>query len=242
MQSKGSLDPLRLPIRVLLADARLVVRAGLKHLLAPCTDMAIVGEAATRVEVLERVGATEPDVVLVDRFLDGQPFLRLIRDVTRRRPASRLLILNVESEDPDVLRILETAAAGFLSEDDSPRQITEAIRSVARGASYVSPSLARMLISGVRRGGAGAGLALLSEREYEVMCLFTSGVPFKQIAADLGVSPKTVSTYRSRILGKLNLNNNVDMIRYAIEHHLVQASSKALSRRRKSPTNHSAGL
>jgi DNA-binding NarL/FixJ family response regulator len=239
MPSTTSLLPPPSPIRVLVADARQVVRAGLKHIVAVCPDMTIVGEAATRDEVLKRVGTTEPDVLLVDRFFEGPSLLKLIRDVNRRRSTCRLLVLNLESEDRDVLRILGTDAAGYLSKDDSPRQITEAIRHVARGTSYVSPSLARMLISSLRGGGTGPGHARLSEREYQVMCLFTYGIPFKQIAVELGVSQKTVSTYRSRILAKLKLNSNVDMIRYAIEHRLVHSSMTVSPRRRKVPTTHS---
>jgi len=115
-----------------------------------------------------------------------------------------------------------------------------AIRQVARGGSYVSPSLASALITGLGGGGRRRH-DVLSDREYQVLCLFGSGISFKHIAAELGVSPKTVSTYRSRILEKLKLKSNAAIIRYAIEHRLVPASITAPPQRRKSTTGHSAG-
>src|SRR2546430_2138494 len=111
---------------------------------------------------------------------------------------------------------------------------------VARGASYVSPSLASTLISGLGGAGGRPRHEVLSTREYQVLCLFGSGISFKQIAAELGVSPKTVSTYRSRICDKLKLSSNAAIIRYAIEHHLVPSAPSTLPRRRKSPTDKSA--
>jgi DNA-binding NarL/FixJ family response regulator len=207
---------------LLVADDRLVVREGLKRLVAQCSDMRVVGEAATRDEVLERAQATEADVLLLDLFLGTPTILGLIRDVNRRHPRCRVLVLNVQGQDPDALRILGTGAAGYLSKDHSRRQLLEAIRQIARGASYVSPSLASTLISNlISGGGKSPGHEALSHREYQVLCMFGSGIAFKQIAAELGVSPKTVSTYRSRILDKLKLRGNAAIIRYAIEHHLV---------------------
>jgi DNA-binding NarL/FixJ family response regulator len=227
------------PIKLLIADDRLVVREGLKRLVAQAHGVKVVGEATTRNEVLEQARATDPDVLLLDLFLDSATTLGLIRELKHRHPRCRTLVLNVQGEDPAALRILGTGAAGYLTKDHSRRQLVYAIQQVARGASYVSPSLANSLISGLK--GSGPRHQALSNREYEVLCMFGSGVPFKQIAAELGVSPKTVSTYRSRILGKLKVKTNVDMIRYAIEHHLVPVSPAA-PRRRKSPTYRPPGV
>ncbi len=224
MPLTAPLHPAPSKIRLLIADDRLVVREGLKRIVAQCPDVKVVGEGATRDEVLEQIDATGPDVLLLDLFLGGPTILGLIRDVNRRHPRCRVLVLNVQGQDADALRILGTGAAGYLSKDHSSGQLVEAIRQVARGASYVSPSLASTLISGLGGGGRRPRHAALSNREYQVLCMFGSGIAFKQIAAELRVSPKTVSTYRSRILGKLKLKSNAAIIRYAIEHHLVATS------------------
>jgi two-component system, NarL family, invasion response regulator UvrY len=223
-------------IKLLVADDRLVVREGLKRLVAECSDMTVVGEAATRDEVLERTRATEPDVLLLDLFLGTPTILGLIRAIKRDQPRCHVLVLNVQGEDADALRILGTGAAGYLSKDHSRRQLIDAIRQVARGGSYVSPSLANTLIAGLG-GSRRTGHDALSHREYQVLCMFGSGIAFKQIAAELGVSPKTVSTYRSRILDKLKLRSNAALIRYAIEHQLVPSSITPPARRQKSTTD-----
>jgi len=236
----GPRHPEPVVIRLLVADDRLVVREGLKRLVAASAEMTVVGEAATRDEVLAQVRATEPDVLLLDLFLGTPTILGLIRDVKRRHPGCRVLVLNVQGQDPDARRMMETGAAGYLSKDHSRRQLIDAIQQVARGASYVSPSLASTLISGLGGADGRPRHEVLSTREYQVLCLFGSGISFKQIAAELGVSPKTVSTYRSRICDKLKLSSNAAIIRYAIEHHLVPSAPSTLPRRRKSPTDKSA--
>jgi len=226
--------------KLLIADDRLVVREGLKRIVAECPDIKVVGEAATQDEVLEQVAAAQPDVVLLDLFLGGPKVVGLIRELQRRHLPCRVLVLSLQGQDPDALRILGAGAAGYIGKDHSRRQLVDAIRQVARGGSYVSPSLANALITGLSGGGRRRH-DVLSDREYQVLCRFGSGISFKQIAAELGVSPKTVSTYRSRILEKLKLKSNAAIIRYAIEHHLVPASITAPPQRRKSTTGHSAG-
>jgi DNA-binding NarL/FixJ family response regulator len=242
MSSKAPLDPTPSRIRLLIADDRWVVREGLKRMIAQCADMKVVGEAATPDEVLERLQPTEVDVILLDAWLGGPKTRGLIREVRRRHARCRVLVLNVHGRDPNALRLLGTGAAGYLGKDHSREQLIDAIRQVVRGASYVSPSLASRLISDWRGGGRRPQHAMLSDREYQVLCRFSSGISFKQIAAELGVSPKTVSTYRRRILDKLKLKTNAEIIRYAIERRLVRRSAVAPPRRQKSPTDRSAGL
>ena len=242
MSSNVPLHPTPSRIRLLIADDRWVVREGLKRMIAQCAGMKVVGEAATSDEVLERLPSTEVDVILLDAWLGGPKTRGLIREVRRRHAGCRVLVLNVQGRDPDALRLLGTGAAGYLGKDHSREQLIDAIRQVVRGASYVSPSLASRLISDLRGGGKRPRHATLSDREYQVLCRFGSGIPFKQIAAELGVSPKTVSTYRSRILDKLKLKTNAEIIRYAIERRLVRRLAAAPPRRQKNPTDQSAGL
>jgi two-component system invasion response regulator UvrY len=240
MTSTVPLHPAPTTTNLLIADDRLLVREGLKRIVADCPDMKVVGEAATQDEVLEQARATKPDVVLLDLFLGGPKVVGLIRELHRRHLACRVLVLSLQGQDPDALRILGAGAAGYLGKDHSRRQLVDAIRQVARGGSYVSPSLANALITGLSDGGR-RGHDVLSDREYQVLCQFGSGISFKHIAAELGVSPKTVSTYRSRILEKLKLKSNAAMIRYAIEHRLVPASLTPPPQRRKRTTGRSAG-
>jgi DNA-binding NarL/FixJ family response regulator len=242
MSSNAPLHPTASRIKLLIADDRWVVREGLKRMIARCPDMKVVGEAATSDELLERLPPTEVDVILLDAWLGGPKTRGIIREVRRRHAGCRLLVLNVQGRDPDALRPLGTGAAGYLGKDHSREQLIDAIRQVVRGASYVSPSLASRLISDLSGGGKRPRHATLSDREYQVLCRFGSGIPFKQIAAELGVSPKTVSTYRSRILDKLKLKTNAEIIRYAIERRLVPRSTAAPPRRQKSPTDRSAGF
>jgi DNA-binding NarL/FixJ family response regulator len=229
-------------IKLLVADERLVVREGLKRIVAGCSDMTVVGAAASLHEVLEQAHATAPDVLLLDLFLGGPTLRGLIRELKRRHPRCRVLVLDVHGEDPDAIRILGTGAAGYVGGDFSRRQLLDAIRQVARGASYMSPSLASTFLDSTRHGAHQPGHDVLSQREYQVLCLFGSGIPFKQIAVELGVSPKTVSTYRSRILDKLKLTSNAAIIRYAIEHRVIPSSTLPPSRRRKSTTGRSARI
>lgn len=200
--------------------------------------MAVVGSAASPDEVLEQAQSRRPDVLLLDLFLGGPKLRALIRELKRRHSSCRVLVLDVQGEDPDALRILGTGAAGYVGGDYSRRQLLDAIRQVAGGASYVSPSLAGTFLARSQDRAHRSRHDVLSEREYQVLCLFGSGIPFKQIASQLGVSPKTVSTYRSRILDKLKLTSNAAIIRYAIEHRVVPSSSMTL-RRRKSITGQS---
>src|SRR2546430_1600449 len=242
MSSNVPLHPTPSRIRLLIADDRWVVREGVKRMRAPRARMRVVGDAARSDEVLERLPSTEVDVILLDAWLGGPKTRGLIREVRRRHSGCRVLVWNVQGRDPDARRLLETGAAGYLGKDHSRAKFIDAIRRFVRGASYVSTSLASRLISDLRGGGKRPRHATLSDREYQVLCRFGSGIRFKQIAAELGVSPKTVSTYRSRILDKLKLKTNAEIIRYAIERRLVPRSTAAPPRRQKSPTDRSAGF
>src|ERR1044071_7121710 len=165
-------------IKLLLADERLVVREGLKRILTQ-PGLRVVGEAATRSEVLEQARRSDPDVLLLDPLLGGSNILSLIRELKRRHLRCGVLVLNVEGEEPDALRILGRGPAGYVSKDYSRRELLEAIRQVARGASYVSPSLAAVLIARLS-GGKRPRHEALSDREYQVLRLFGSGVSVKR--------------------------------------------------------------
>src|SRR2546422_8233330 len=224
----GRLQGIRLPrgtsgngvIRLLVADDSPVVREGLKRIVAECPDMTVVGEAATSEAVLEALRTTEVDVLLMDVCVPGAAIFEMTRQLSSR-PSLRVLIANVHGEDQHAVRTLRSGAAGYLARGHPPSELVEAIRKVARGQRHVSHSLAEELLWGAATDGDRPAPEELSDREYQVLCLLGSGKPLNRIAADLGLSPKTISTYRARILEKLKLNSSGAIIRYAIEHRLV---------------------
>jgi len=207
-------------IKLLLVDDRPVVLEGWKRILAECPDIRVVGEATSREELIAKMRAAEADVLLLDMSVAGPGTFELLRQLKQERPETRVLVLSVDGQDPGAPQMLGTGAAGYLPREHSPGELIAAIRKVARGAEYVSLTLARKFVLQQRAVRERPRYETLSHREYQVLCMFSSGRAFSEIAAELGLSRKTVSTYRSRILFKLRLATNADIIRYAVEHRL----------------------
>jgi DNA-binding NarL/FixJ family response regulator len=208
-------------IKVFVADDRPVVLDGLKRILAECRDMQIVGDAARREQLLGAFRAGDADVLVLDMAVTGSHTFALVQQLRKERPNVRVLVLSVSGEDRHALRLLRIGAAGYLTKDHSPDQLVAAVRKVARGGRYVDHTLVEELVLGRRGPRHRSRHDGLSDREYQVLCMFGSGQAFNKIAAELGLSPKTVSTYRSRILQKLQLTSNAALIRYAVENRLV---------------------
>ncbi len=207
-------------IRILLADDHPVVRAGLRQILADAPDIAIAGEAVDGPDVVRAIPALKPDVVLLDVTMPGTPFLTLLKNLRRNHPRTAILVLSVHPEERYALRALRAGAAGYLSKERSPALLLEAVRQVASGHRYVSDSLARHFVADLATGTMEPHEAL-SPREYTVLCLLGAGKTVKAIAAELALSPKTVSTFRARILRKMLLRTNADLVRYTVEHELA---------------------
>ncbi len=207
-------------IRIFIADDHPIVREGLKRLVTELNDLTVVGEAASGEEVLAAVRKTEVDVVLLDVSMPGPGVLELIRQLKELRAEPRILVLSMHPEELYAVRVLRAGAAGYLMKNHTPGELAAAIRLVHRGNRYVSPSLAERLLLDLEPGAAPPPHEKLSDREYQVLCLLGQGKAGKEIAAQLSLSPKTVSTYRSRILQKLELETTADLIRYFVEHEL----------------------
>jgi two-component system, NarL family, invasion response regulator UvrY len=208
-------------IRLFLADDHPVVRAGLKQIVTDTPGLEVVGEAADGGTLLAALGHVAADVALVDVSMPGPGFLELLEQLASAHPTVRVLVLSVHPEDQYAVRALRAGAAGYLTKDHSPEELVAAIRKVHRGGRYVSAALAERLAVGLQLGAQWPH-ETLSDREYEVLCLLGSGRTVKEISAALLLSPKTVSTYRARILEKMRLGTNADLVRYAALHGLIR--------------------
>lgn len=210
-------------IRLLIADDHPVVREGLRRIVADHSGLEVVGEAVDGDQVLTSLPRIPADVILLDVSMPGPGFLHVLERLRAEHPSVAVLVLSVHPEDQYAVRALRAGAAGYLTKDHSPEQLIEAIRKVHRGGKYISPSLAERLAANLTPTGAQAlRHEGLSHREYEVLCLLGSGQTVKEISAELRLSPKTVSTYRSRVLEKMQATSNADLVRYAAQHGLIR--------------------
>lgn len=208
-------------IRIFIADDHPIVRQGLRRIVEADAGLAISGEASDAAALFAALARAPTDLVLLDVSMPGAPFLETLRELRARHPAIRVLVLSVHPEDQWAVRALRAGASGYLTKDHSPDQLLGAVRRVYRGGKYVSPTLAERLATQVDGGGQGAPHELLSDREFEVMRRLGSGLTVSQIAAELSLSPKTVSTYRARILEKMSVASNADLVRYAARYGLI---------------------
>lgn len=209
-------------IKVLIADDHAVVRQGLKQILAETSDMLVVGEASTGAEALEKVRNEESDVLVLDMAMPGPSGLDILKEVRATRPKLPVLILSMHPEEQFAVRLLKAGASGYLNKESAPDELVKAIRKVVAGGKYVGPILAERLALDISADSDKPLHETLSDREFQVMCLIASGKTVTEIAEALSLSVKTVSTYRARILEKMNLTTNAEVIRYAIQNQLVE--------------------
>jgi two-component system, NarL family, invasion response regulator UvrY len=209
-------------IRVLIADDHAVVRRGLRQILEGAPGVTVAGEASTAPEVLALVEERRWDVVVLDLSLPGASGLDLLAEIKRRRPELPVLILTVHSEAQYAVRALRAGASGYLTKESAPEQLVEAVAKIDRGGKYVSAALAERLAFSLEKGADKAPHELLSDREYEVLRLLASGKTVSEVAGGLGLSVKTISTYRARILEKMDMRTNAELTHYAIRNRLVE--------------------
>jgi len=208
-------------IRVLIVDDHAIVRRGLRELLSDQFPAAKFGEAADADQALEQLQKREWDVVLLDITLPGKSGLDLLKELKSARPKLPVLVLSAHPEDQFAIRALKAGAEGYLTKETAPEELVNATRKVLAGGRYVSPALAEKLAFGVSKDLTGTPHEKLSDREYQVMCHIAAGKTLAEIAAELSLSPKTVSTYRTRILEKLGVKNSAAIVRYAMRNGLV---------------------
>jgi two-component system invasion response regulator UvrY len=209
-------------IKILIADDHPIVRRGLKQILAEEPDLAIAGEAQSSQEVLDLVRKRDWNVVVLDITMPGRGGLEILREIKKERPKLPVLILSMHPEDQYGVRALKAGAAGYMTKESAPEKLVQAIRKIIKGGKYVSPTLAEKLVLDLEKDTPEAPHETLSDREHQVMCMIASGKTVSEIAKDLFLSVKTISTYRSRILKKMKMKNNAELTHYAMKHRLVQ--------------------
>jgi DNA-binding NarL/FixJ family response regulator len=203
-------------IKVLITDDHPVVRRGIRQILEDDERIGLVQEAGNGKELFEKLNEQLFDVILLDISLPGRSGLDLISQIKRTRQSAAILILSIHSEEIYAIKALKSGAAGYLTKTSAPEELISAIIKVSKGERYISPSLADALAESFISDSEKPLHQLLSARELEVLELFAEGKKVVQIAAELSLSPKTVSTYRERLLEKLKLHTTADLIRYAI--------------------------
>lgn len=209
------------PIRVVIADDHPVVRRGLRQILEDTDNVVVVGEAGSAHEVMERLSQTPCDVLLLDLSMPGATGLELLERVVVEVESVAVLVVTMRSEDQYAVHALRAGAAGYMTKDSAPESLVDAVRQIAVGSRYITPSVAERLAADT----VGAGRSphdILSNREMQVLCLLGKGQPVSEVGRTLQLSVKTVSTYRTRILDKLGLQTTADLIRYAIRADLVE--------------------
>jgi two-component system invasion response regulator UvrY len=208
-------------IHVIIADDHPVVRQGLTRILAEETDMVLAAEAATGQELLEKLGKTQCDVVLLDISMPGRGGLETLADLRRHYPKIPVLVLSVYPEDQFGLRVLKSGAAGYMNKEAACDQLVNAIRKVCSGGKYVSANLAEKMAGDLAADSQVPLHETLSRREYQVMSLIASGKTVSEIARELYLSQKTISTHRARILEKMHMKTNAQLTYYAIQNNLI---------------------
>ncbi len=208
-------------MKILIADDHAVVRQGLRQILAGDPDVVVAGEAKDGDEALALARTVEWDVAIFDFSMPGLSGLELLSEVKREFPGKPVLILSMHPEDVHATRVLKAGGAGYITKESASHELTAAIKKVANGGKYVSPALAEFLALEFTPDSNKPLHETLSDREYRVMWLLASGKQINQIAKEMSLSSSTVSTYRSRILKKLRVATNAELVRYAVSHRLV---------------------
>jgi two-component system, NarL family, response regulator NreC len=222
-------DTMNIPVRILLVDDHALLRAGLRALLATEPDITVVGEAGTGEEAIERLSVTAPDLVLMDLSMPGMGGLEATRQITARHPDIRVLILTVHAEEEYLMPVLEAGGSGYVMKQSADTELLGAIRTVAAGNVFLYPTGTRLLTQGFRAPKRSQEmeqdpLALLSERETEVLRFTVEGYTSVEIGEKLHISPKTVDTYRQRFMDKLELHHRSELVRFALQRGLLTAT------------------
>lgn len=213
-------------IRTLIADDHDILRAGLKHILSDSGDIAVAGEASNGIEAMNQLRNGEWDVIVLDLTMPGRNGIELIKQVKSEFPRLPILILSMHKEDIYAVRALKAGAAGYLCKDNAEALLAEAIRKVAAGGLFINQNVTEKLTLDILQGRRGQlPHNRLSDREYQIFLLIVQGLGVSEIGRQLNLSVKTVSTHKSSILSKMGLGNTAELVRYAVEHQLIESAT-----------------
>ena len=208
-------------IKIFIADDHAVVREGLKQIISEVPDIKVAGEADNGFDVPKHVKAKTYDMLILDITMPGPNILDLIKQLKHEKPAVPILVLSIHPEEQYAMRVLRSGASGYLTKESAPEELVNAIRKVAGGGKYVSAALAEKLLFTLGSDQEKMPHDNLSDREYQALCMIASGKTVKEIAEELSLSEKTISTYRSRVLQKMGMKNNAEITHYAFKYGLV---------------------
>ncbi len=209
-------------IRILIVDDHSIVRQGLKQIISECPGMVVAGEAASAQEVLELVRKRDFDVAIVDIAMPGRGGLEILRDLKAEKPSMKVMVLSMYSEEQYAIRSLRDGASAYLTKAGAPDELVQAIRAVAKGKRYITPSVAERMVAYIEVDSERPRHELLSDRELQILVLLGGGKSVGDIAGELSLSVKTISTYRARMLEKMGMETTAQLIKYAVQHGLVQ--------------------
>lgn len=213
-------------IRTLIADDHDILRAGLKHILHDSGDILVAGEASNGIEAIGNLRLAEWDALVLDLTMPGRNGIELIKQIKAEFPKLPILILSMHKEDIYAVRALKAGASGYLCKDNAETQLADAIRKVASGGLFINQSVSDKLTQEMLRGrGSMAPHNRLTDREHQIFLLIVQGLGVTEIGRQLSLSTKTVSTHKASILAKMNMTNTAELVRYAVQNHLIDEES-----------------
>jgi len=208
-------------IRILIADDHMIVREGIKQIISEIPDMTVADEAHTGHEALNKALTNDYDVVVLDITMPGVNGLDVMKQIKTQKPHLPVLVLSVHPEEQYALRVLKAGASGYLTKESASDELIAAIRKISSGRKYITSSLAEKLAFDLESDTDKPRHESLSDREFQVLCMIASGKTVKEIAEEIFLSVKTISTYRARIQEKMKMKNNAELTYYAVKHGLV---------------------
>ncbi len=208
-------------IKILIADDHTIFREGLKHILAEYPDVTVTDEASNGREVLDKIWNNDYDMVLLDISMPGMTGLEALKQLKNEKPKLPVLVLSMHPEEQYAVRALRAGASGYLTKESAPDELMTAIRKISQGRKYITSSLAERLAFEVEADSEKPLHDILSDREYQVLRMIAEGKTVKHIAEELSLSMKTVSTYRTRIMEKMKMTTNAELMHYAMKHHIL---------------------
>lgn len=208
-------------IRIVIADDHEIVRAGLKQIISDDNDMEVIGESNNGEKLIELVKKNDYDVVLLDLKMSGLSGIEVIKHIKAIKPELPIIVLSMHAEDQYAVRTIKAGASGYVTKETAAENLITAVRKVVSGGKYISSTLAETLAESIAGGGIDLPHEKLTDREFQVLCMIASGKTVSEIGSELFLSVKTISTYRQRILEKMNMKNNSELTHYAIKNNLL---------------------